>query len=248
MSVLIGLTGPAGAGKDTVAQMIENAIPGRVFRYALASPIKDFLIEVFQIQKENLYGPSKKREEVQRIDLKEASDRLWTRGISHLASWGYDNAANRNHLFDWLAEIAKRRGENELKANVTPRYLAQTLGTDFGRKIDPAIWLNIAVAKLREAPEPVKIISDVRFNNEAALVRDAAAIIPMMRGRVWEIVPRNSRLTSLSHESERGVLHSLIDLKIPNFGSLDALRQTVREELDSLGLIDYSDSNNPLRY
>lgn len=65
--------------------------------------------------------------------------------------------------------------ERKLKTlGVSPRYLMQTLGTEWGRAIDPQIWLK---AWLREARAETWagakgiVVDDVRFLNEAEFLR-----------------------------------------------------------------------------
>lgn len=120
---------------------------------------------------------------------------------------------------------------------MTARELAQTFGTDFGRKkVHPEIWLIAARDALARQSEPVKIISDCRFDNEARMIADLSGHHGITQAEVWEIVPRYNRSTD-GHESERGIAPELVNYKIPNFGSLDSLRQTVTERLSIMGLI-----------
>lgn len=61
--VLVGLTGPAGAGKDTVADMLEREV-ARVYgytshRYALAGPIKEGVKKMFGLTDWHVYGAGK---------------------------------------------------------------------------------------------------------------------------------------------------------------------------------------------
>ncbi len=58
---------------------------------------------------------------------------------------------------------------------VTPRHLMQTLGTEWGQdKVDPRIWINTARDQVRTCQEKgmAAIIQDVRFEDEAEMVRD----------------------------------------------------------------------------
>lgn len=59
---LIGIAGPAGSGKDTVAAMIAEVVPGAQL-IAQADPLKRFCQEVFGWDRDRLWGPSERRAE-----------------------------------------------------------------------------------------------------------------------------------------------------------------------------------------
>ena len=59
---LIGISGPAGSGKDTVARMISDLVPGTQ-AVAQADPLKRFCAEVFGWGPDRLWGPSERRAE-----------------------------------------------------------------------------------------------------------------------------------------------------------------------------------------
>lgn len=52
---------------------------------------------------------------------------------------------------------------------LTPRYLMQTLGTEWGRTIYDDIWVQATMSTLH--PEKSYIITDVRFPNEAEAIK-----------------------------------------------------------------------------
>lgn len=54
---LIGLSGKAGSGKDTVA----GFLPGNVVRMSFADPLKKFCQEVFDFSDAQVFGPSSER-------------------------------------------------------------------------------------------------------------------------------------------------------------------------------------------
>lgn len=63
--ILIGVTGPAGSGKDTVVEVSRRMLrafdrPMRI--HAFAAPLKMFVQDVFDFEDEDLYGPSAARE------------------------------------------------------------------------------------------------------------------------------------------------------------------------------------------
>lgn len=104
----------------------------------------------------------------------------------------------------------------------TPRYLMQTLGTDWGRNmVDKNIWANAwknAVLRGKYGPGDVVIADDVRFVEEAEAIKE-------MGGVIVRIVRANTAYT-LEHESETGEfiecdfhLHNYIRKKQDNYNA-----------------------------
>lgn len=181
---IIGITGKAGAGKDTVADYLVN-YHGFV-KYSLAEPIKQML-------------------DVIGVDCR-------TRETKERA----------HPIF-----------------GVSPRRMAQTLGTEWMRDtICETGWLKLAAifiartrAKRRNifgvnvGPEGI-VIPDIRFDNEADWLRGQG-------GDVWHIV-RDGIAPVEAHSSESGVAISATDEVIYNNGDLvdlvDAVDVLVRGE------------------
>ncbi len=176
---IIGLTGFAGSGKDTVRQMLEEQ--GFV-GLAFADPIRQMLREL-----------------------------LTSNGISD----------------DWMYE----RGLKEAaipELGVSYRQLAQTLGTEWGRSLDPQFWLRLAGAhmdSLTEEGETHFVISDVRFANEAQWVRERG-------GQIWRI-DRPGLEPVRAHPSEHAILGIQVDQVIDNSGDLDHLADRVGQALEA---------------
>lgn len=70
-------------------------------------------------------------------------------------------------------EVAKEKPVDWL-GGATPRHMMQTLGTEWGRQmVHGELWVR---AVLHSLPEHA-VISDVRFPNEAAMIRDLGGIV-----------------------------------------------------------------------
>jgi hypothetical protein len=177
--ILVALTGPAGSGKDTAAELLSERHGFE--RYAFADPIKDMLTAL-------------------------------------LVGAGLDYA----YLF-----------ERRLKELPIPyighsgRRLMQTLGTEWGRAIDPDLWVNLAALQLglhdlpRSAPIHDRIvITDLRFPNEAEWVRRMGGLVV----RVVRDVPAIA-----AHESEAHTRDMRADHEILNTGTLADLADQVAE-------------------
>ena len=125
--------------------------------------------------------------------------------------------------------------------NVTIRHMLQTLGTEWGREcIHPDVWVlrgeELIKSMAQVVPDlPIFVFSDVRFNNEADMIRENGGYI--IRIRRPNIVPKartfRERLTQVfgsnedTHASENGIAEYLIDETIDNNGTLMELQQRV---------------------
>jgi hypothetical protein len=169
--IILGLTGAAGSGKDTVAAHLVRR--HHFTQLAFADPLRAMVAAGFGVTARDLER-----------DRKELP-------------------------LDWLG--------------VSPRYLLQTLGTDWGRGlIDPDVWLLVLKRRLDMAIEEGRlrfVISDVRFENEAALVRG-------MGGAVWHL-RRPGTAPVHQHVSEAGVRAERGDHIINNAGSIEDLQGVV---------------------
>lgn len=121
---LIGIAGPARAGKDTLASYMLDNLGDDWTRSSFADPIKEMLGAI-----------------------------------------GVDCSDDKK------AVVGDDYG-------VTPRHMMQTLGTEWGRNlIDGDIWVR-AFARLNAGK--CVIAPDVRFENEAALVREHGVLIHLV--------------------------------------------------------------------
>ncbi len=62
MTTIIGICGPAGSGKSTVAERLESHYGAR--RYAFADPLKEMLMRTFDFTYEQMYGSQQDKETV----------------------------------------------------------------------------------------------------------------------------------------------------------------------------------------
>lgn len=103
----------------------------------------------------------------------------------------------------------------------TPRELLQWFGTDVVRnQFDQDFFLKRMKSDLDSALD-VALVTDVRFDNEAELIRG-------LGGKIVHIHrPSNERRSD--HVSESGVAKHLVDVVIVNDGTLEELEMKVRE-------------------
>lgn len=131
--------------------------------------------------------------------------------------------AGLQSMFGLEIEVFEDRGLKELPIDwlsTSPRRLMQTLGTEWGRNhIAHDVWLRVAARRIEKEEAPGVVVTDVRFEDEAAWVRS-------MGGVVWHI-QRPSLIQCDAHVSEAGVLIRDGDAVITNSGSIVDLASTV---------------------
>lgn len=112
------------------------------------------------------------------------------------------------------------RKEDEIPAfNASPRRLMQTLGTEWGREtITPDIWINFMLLRYSQAGLGM-IVTDVRFEEEAARIR-------ALGGKIIHVVRPDAEVVA-PHKSERGLEVGVSDIVILNNQTLAELSATV---------------------
>lgn len=156
---IIGITGAAGCGKDTLAMMIGEEFGHKIC--SVAAPIKEGLNAMFG------WKPA------------QWENRLWKE--TPIAALG-----------------------------ASPRVLAQTLGTDWGRTVaGPGLWINALLSRHFDGkPGARVVIPDVRFDNEAEKIIE--------RGGVVVHLHRPGLKSVAAHASENGVSPHLVYFRIVN--------------------------------
>lgn len=158
---------------------------------------------------------------------------------SALIAFGAERVAFADAIKDGLAAMfgVPRNwfDDREFKERVvpwlgkSPRQLAQLCGTEFGRNmIAEDVWLRVARHRIERSLAPVVVIPDVRFENEASLVRS-------LGGHVIHVT-RADALQVSSHISEAGVKVAPVDSQIENHGTVGELHAAVlRIALQQMG-------------
>ena len=107
---------------------------------------------------------------------------------------------------------------------VSYRHLCQTLGTEWGRDlIHPDIW--VIAAKHKMAPWQDVVFDDVRFENEAHMIRKAGGLMIHIR--------REKADQFDNHQSEQGVSVIKGDIVLRNDGSIDQLIDKIYAVVDA---------------
>jgi hypothetical protein len=144
----IGITGKAGSGKTLVAQwFLRNHV--QVVKLAFAKSLKTMVYEL----------------------IRESIPKTWP----HKAG-------------DYIDDPVLKETPIPFLANQTSRHLMQTLGTEWGRNtIHPDFWVAIAAGKIERLVGSgfksgrnyslLAIFDDVRFQNEAEMIRSYGGVI-----------------------------------------------------------------------
>lgn len=215
---LIGLSGPAGCGKDTAGQYLtgEFGIP----LYALANPLKGAIHEIFRWDERHGWG------ELKEVQVDFTTYRGWKfKTVDILRSYlgPFLKDLNRYQVLELffdktLPNYADSLKENEIvEISTSPREVYQLFGTEFGRELDPLLWLKLAELELEK--QGCLIITDIRFENEAKFIRDNG-------GRVVHI-KREGSLKVNQHSSENGVASTNKDITILNNDTLEVFKNNV---------------------
>lgn len=110
----------------------------------------------------------------------------------------------------------------------SPRELAQLLGTEFGRRASPTLWIDLLERRLRQNyiwdMDGYVVVHDVRFDDEADWVRRNGGIIIHVERR-----GADGAVGVPGHESERGIVIQEGDFLFLNNGTVADLRASLEK-------------------
>ena len=177
-TILIGLTGLAGAGKDTVADaLVEHAGFTKV---AFADELRQEVLHAFE-----------------RADLQLLTDRATKETPSDRLALGWCTDLE----FVRAVNASQYGGAMPLEAldvPRSPRQILQWWGTEYRRAQDEEYWvalLNNRIRTLQGQGQPHIVVTDCRFPNEAKALRS-------MGGEVWQVFRPGLRPVELGHASQ----------------------------------------------
>lgn len=146
-----------------------------------------------------------------------------TCGAYLVEHFGFERLSFAAPIYDMLeiAGFGRPKDQPAKEANIewlgkSWRHLAQTLGTEWGRQcVDPELWVKLAMHKVQSNPDKAYVITDVRFENEAKMIRATGGLVVHIRGRKAE--------GTLQHASEVPLALYPGDAAVHNDGDFDSL-------------------------
>lgn len=151
---IVGVSGQAGSGKDTVADYLVEKYG--FTKIALADPIKHFGYHVFGFTEDQLWGPSDQRNAV---DARYSTEEMWNLAQYRLEMYGHEYIervtdatepkvveACYKHLVHWFCHL-----RDQYTGKLSPRIMLQMLGTEWGRDaVGPNLWIDCLLRTTRK--------------------------------------------------------------------------------------------------
>lgn len=214
---LVGFAGPAGVGKSTAAALVAGEGGWRMMSFA--DPLRALALALHpEWSLLDLVGPNK---EV----VMPPSPLSWTRMEDVLAQHvralvpSFDAAIHADALLGALSA---------LQHALSPRQTLRTLG-DMVKTVDPDAFVRSVRLRAGDAGRQglSVVIDDVRFEPEAALVRELGGLVVHLR--------REGVAFRRDHNSEQGVAVDVRDTLAINRGSVQMLRGELYHALGLAG-------------
>lgn len=151
--ILIGLTGPAGSGKDSAADALVHL--AGFTKLAFADALRAEVCAAFGVPLQYLTARETKEHPIQALAL------------------------NRCMVMGFLAALREQGAGLDEDAPRSPRQIMQWWGTEFRRAKDTSYWISRAMQRIKRLHKQGKsvVVTDVRFPDEAEAVRSMGGLI-----------------------------------------------------------------------
>lgn len=171
---VIGLSGPIGCGKDTVAQILRAHVRSTQC-FAFADKLREEVVDAFCIEQTFLTRRDTKERPMPALALNRCMDR------------------------DFIRALARAGVNAEMQAPRSPRQIMQWWGTEYRRAQEPGYWVTRAgqhIAWLRQTVNPrLIVVTDVRYQDEANMLH-------ALGGQIWQITRPGHEAKAATHSSE----------------------------------------------
>ena len=137
----------------------------------------------------------------------------------------YESNPIVNELASGIKHAVDQRGWDEIKKVPAVRTLLQNTGVAARTVLGDDVWV-IAVLRKIEKLRYNYVISDVRFENEATMIRKCG-------GEIWRVKRPGIEAVN-GHVSETEMDHYKVDRILHNGGSLGELESLVQTRMDTL--------------
>jgi hypothetical protein len=184
---IIGLCGRKMSGKNFIADRIEMLVGSRpeceyincdVEKAAFADPIKEFVVNVLGIRRESAYGSDAQKN------------------------------SKTSYLWENMPAFVRERNHGKAGA-MTAREVMQVFGTELTRLCwGEDIWVNAMKRRAVQSSAGYFVITDVRFQNEAEVIRE-------LGGEVW-LIKGPSSTSGGDHHASEAIEEVVVDKVIEN--------------------------------
>lgn len=232
--MLIGLTGLGRAGKDSVADFIEDAGVERTHRLRFADDLKRICREVYDWTVEHTDG-----------DLKDVGDERYPRPCTACGGTGHrkiDPGFGRSGQNSILCHLCE-----EGVTYLTPREAMQRLGTEWARANYPNTWVDLTMRRAAEIPdEQIVLVTDVRYINEAkGVLASGGYLIQVVRPGHSSGLSTTAQRHPSEVEQQSEAFQALVTHTLVNDGTLDDLKDKVGQWLTSVWEINHDMAVGP---
>lgn len=241
--LIVGLNGIRGSGKSTVAKILTDTYGFQ--EIAFGDYLKSFVGSIFSISDSLLFGPSALRDVPY---MPAAGMAFWLNAVSEVCKRApfiasmFPSDLGAVAVMD-LVRVILRLEDESWSTPITIRKLLQTIGTDWGVKHYPNLWVDVVFDRMRKMKtgawsyDPTKgltsraaiktpvgfVISDCRQSHEIDAVHAAGGIVLRVRAE-----DRLGRVGG-EHASEPTEKMSRFDAVINNSGPIEVLELEVAD-------------------
>lgn len=223
--IIIGLTGHASAGKDTAASHILDMYSGNGCTAAFADALREEVCRAFTVDPYILTCRATKEQPTPALALHRCRDAAFVQGI-------------QEHYYGGTREGGIEGEHLDLAAPRSPRQIMQLWGTEYRRhRNGPGYWTAKMRRHIQRNGQDLIVITDVRFANEADLVRE-------LGGKLIQITRPGTAEAANQHISETTGAEFAPDATVHNSGTLADLRQCLAAALHEIfpGRVAYEDA------
>ena len=218
MAYIVGFTGYAGAGKDTLATFVRDALD------AVAVPVKmvSFANPIREIANGLGFSPyvRETKETVSEVMFPDFESALMEEIENQLSGLVAEDELAKLYAFtlEELREQGRLVGDT---LTISPRRLCQIIGTEGGRRVNERFWEDVLLNDVDDF-EGVALVTDVRFPNEVDVCDHVV------------YVERKGCVPVAAHESERHIesIAKGANSAVSNsgsFGDLELVSESIAE-------------------
>lgn len=210
----IGLIGLAGAGKDTVAVILQEALKEIGHKFEI-----DRYAGLLKETAKAVFGDNFDERDVKEV-MVPVTDNLACKIITETNLLAHKLGLSDRYRRVWHGLCWEHLDQlNE----ISPRLFQQLLGTEVGRAIDENIWVNYLKNQDRNL-----IIPDVRFGNEDVDFNILITRHPVPKGKLHasEVYAAELQLSDNPYD--------YVDYVIHNDGSIEDLKRKVKQLVNTI--------------